>query len=126
MGGLPIRAATWWASPPIPSTTEDTPIECWNASLGHPGGVQIATSGLWQGKKIGLRGTASPTGNHAKIGVSRDSAKKFCIFGDMNQQGTLDGDCTSSQNGRGGEFFVLKQPDLFDSLTKLLAGDSAP
>lgn len=126
MDGLPIRAATWWANPKIPSTTADTPIECWNATLGHPGAVQIATSGSWQGKSIGLKGTPSANGNHAKIGVSRDAAKEFCIFGDMNQQGTIDGDCNSSQNGRGGEFFVLKQSDLFHSLTALLAGDSAP
>jgi hypothetical protein len=57
--------------------------------------------------------------------VSLDPSKTFCFFGDENQQGTLDGDCNSSQNGRGGEFYVLNQSDLFQSLTALLAGDSA-
>jgi hypothetical protein len=126
MDGLPLRAATWWAAPKISSTTPATPIECWDAALGHPGEVQIATSGAWQGKTIGLKGGTGLDANHAKIGVSRDPAKEFCFFGDMNQQGTLDGDCASSQNGRGGEFYVLEESGLFQSLTALLAGDSAP
>ncbi len=33
---------------------------------------------------------------------------------------------TSSQNGRGGTFCVLKDQELFDSLTDLLKGDTAP
>jgi len=125
MDALPIRAATWWTTPPLPSTTADTTIECWDAALGHPGQVQIATSGTWQGKRIGLKGGGGNDANHAKIGVSLDPSKTFCFFGDENQQGALDGDCNSSQNGRGGEFYVLNQSDLFQSLTALLAGDSA-
>jgi len=34
--------------------------------------------------------------------------------------------CTSSQNGRGGMFFVLEDQDLHDSVAALLAGKSAP
>jgi hypothetical protein len=44
----------------------------------------------------------------------------------MNQQGSLAGKCNSSQNGRGGLFYVLENRDLFDSLTSLLTGGRAP
>jgi len=110
MDALPIRAATWWTRPPIPSTTATTSIECWDTNLSHPGQVQIATSGTWQGKRIGLKGGGGNDANHAKIGVSLDPSKAFCFFGDENQQGALDGDCASSQNGRGGEFYVSTSP----------------
>jgi Deoxyribonuclease II len=129
LGGLPIRAATWWTDPAIPSTTAATPVGCWDAALGAPGAVQIATTGTWQGKSIGLEGGEGTTFNHAKIGVSMDSTRPLCIFGDMNQQGTLsgaDGTCGSSQNGRGGTFYVLENEALWNSLTALLNGESAP
>jgi len=52
------------------------------------------------------------------------------IFGDENQQGQLGpGDCASSQNGRGGMFFVMEEPTLQQSMTALIsagAGDTAP
>jgi hypothetical protein len=51
----------------------------------------------------------------------------YVIFGDMNQQGTLSGpDCDSSQNGRGGLFFVLRDPALYQSIQQLLQGQTAP
>jgi hypothetical protein len=53
-------------------------------------------------------------------------SKPYSIFGDMNQQGALSGNCKSSQNGRGGLFFVLDDKTLFDNVTKLLDGDTAP
>jgi hypothetical protein len=129
LGGLPIRAATWWEEPEINSTTATTPIQCWNASLGKAGAVQIAVSGSWQGKSMGLTGGDGSDFNHAKIGVSLDPNHPFCIFGDMNQQGTLNGNgesCASSQNGRGGTFYALENSGLFQSLTSLLKGKSAP
>jgi len=71
--------------------------------------------------------------NHAKIGLSTDQSKPLCIFGDMNQQGALRANyahagqnMASSQNGRGGTFYVLKNQQLFDSLTQLLKGDTEP
>jgi hypothetical protein len=48
------------------------------------------------------------------------------IFGDENQQGSLSGKCSSSQNGRGGLFFVLRNSGLANSVRSLLAGDTAP
>lgn len=133
LGGLPLRVATWWADPKIYSTTAATSVKCWNATLGQPGAVQIATSGTWQGQSIGLTGGESKEFNHAKIGVSLLPSRPLCIFGDMNQQGTLNGDgkgldasCASSQNGRGGTFYALQNPALFHSLTGLLSGASAP
>jgi hypothetical protein len=127
LGGAPLRVACFWASPAINSTTAATPLACWAASLGKPGAVQIATSGVWQGKAIGLTGGEDKTCNHAKIGVCQ--ASNLCIFGDMNQQGTLGGNgqsCDISQNGRGGMFYVLEQASLCSSLTALLNGNTAP
>ncbi|HUC84593.1 MAG TPA: deoxyribonuclease II family protein [Candidatus Acidoferrales bacterium] len=131
LGGLPIRAATWWADPTIPSTSATTPVTCWEPGLGQPGAVQIAISGRWQNKTIGLTGGEANSFNHAKIGVSMLQGQPWCIFGDLNQQGTLSsaGDpagCASAQNGRGGTFYVLNEPTLFKGLTSLLQGSSAP
>jgi hypothetical protein len=167
LGGDPLRVATWWAQPEIPTTSATTPVACWDPALGKPGGVEIATTGTWQGKTLGFDGVAEPQGNHAKIGVSSwwrpyinfggmsqqgtlpgprcDQAESstecgvrrncpfgicrlpYVIFGDMNQQGTLSGPlCDSSQNGRGGLFFVVQDPQLFNSVHDLLHGQTAP
>jgi len=168
LGGEPLRVATWWADPEIPTTTAATPVGCWDQSLGEPGAVEIATTGTWQGKTLGFEGVSEPEGNHAKIGVSTwwrpyitfgamnqqgtlpephcgnaeslpecAGFRRICpfgicqlpyvIFGDMNQQGTLSGPhCDSSQNGRGGLFFVVQQPQLFNSVRDLLQGQTAP
>lgn len=125
LGGEPLRAATWWATPEIYSTTASTSVSCWDASLPtKPGAVEIAITGTWQGKEIGLKGESSTIGNHAKIGVSTGT-RSYAIFGDMNQQGSLT-NCTSSQDGRGGLFFVVENAQLHDSVRDLIKGDSAP
>lgn len=125
--GVPLRAATWWATPKIPTTKKSTKITCWNDDLGSPGPVQIATTGEWEGTKIGLKGGPQLDSNHAKIGVSTDPSEPYAIFGDLNQQGALSGDkCSSSQNGRGGTFYILKNKALFKSVTGLIAGETAP
>jgi hypothetical protein len=124
--GTPLRAATWWANPEIDTTTKSTQIDCWNDALGIPGPVQIATTGQWDGKAFSLKGGPQPDSNHAKIGVSTNPGQSYAIFGDLNQQGALSGTCASSQNGRGGTFYVIKNKPLFDSLTGLLKGESAP
>jgi hypothetical protein len=49
----------------------------------------------------------------------------YAIFGDMNQQGSLT-TCTSSQDARGGLFFVVDNAQLHDSVRDLIQGDSAP
>ena len=122
LGGLDLRVASWWANPKIDSTKGgDTPL-CWDAALGvPPGAVEIATTGSWEGTSFGLEGGLGGDYNHAKIGISKDDSKPLCIFGDMNQQGALSKDCSSSQNGRGGMFFVLENKELFASLTSLLS-----
>ncbi|MCX6599611.1 MAG: hypothetical protein NTV70_24925 [Acidobacteria bacterium] len=128
LGGAPLRAATWWLQPLIPTTTATTPIGCWSPTLGTPGPVEIATSGTWDNKRIGLKGSPSPQGNHAKIGVSRGK-KPLAIFADLNQQGALSGgpsECDSSQNGRGGLFFVLSNKKLAASVGALITGETAP
>ena len=125
LGGEPLRAATWWASPKIPTTTADTPVQCWSPSLRKPGAVEIATTGTWGNKTIGFEGVGEPDGNHAKIGVSTGQ-HTYAIFGDLNQQGALSGPhCDSSQNGRGGLFFVLDDPQLFAGVQDLIQGQTA-
>ena len=129
LGGISLRTATWWASPKIDSTEENTPIGCWDNTLGTPGAVEIATSGQWDGKTFGLTGGSGTNFNHAKIGVSISGTDHYAIFGDMNQQGSLAPavrPCTSSQNGRGGLFYVLKDARLSEGLKGLMAGGTAP
>lgn len=127
LGGVSLRVATWWANPAISSTKANTPIDCWDESLPKPGAVQIATSGSWKGTGFGLKGGAGPDFNHAKVGVSTSGDHHFVIFGDMNQQGSLsDPKCDSSQNGRGGLFFIVDNEPLWKSVTELLDGKSAP
>src|SRR5690606_11493175 len=128
-----LRVASWWAAPAIYSTAKGQTPACWAPSLGTPGAVEIATSGQWNGVGIGLEGGDGPMFNHAKMGVSTDAATPLCIFGDMNQQGALapnyahpNQPCSSSQNGRGGTFFVVSDATLWASLTSLLSGSSAP
>ena len=58
--------------------------------------------------------------------MSTSGTHKYSIFADMNQQGTLSPpNCGSSQNGRGGLFYVVDDGPLFDSVTALLKGASA-
>jgi hypothetical protein len=119
------RTATWWASPQIYSTTKTTKIRCWpdGDELDRPGPVAIATTGQWEGEELGLKGGQ----NHAKIGVTTSGSKQYAIFGDLNQQGTIaPPKCDRSQNGRGGLFFVVDDKALFESVTDLLDGDTAP
>ncbi len=127
LGGVPLRAATWWASPKIYSTTASSAVTCWDESLAKPGAVEIATTGHWAGKEIGLAGGLGTNFNHAKIGVSTSGDRHYSIFGDMNQQGSLSGpNCSRSQNGRGGLFYVFDDADLSQSLTSLISGNTAP
>ena len=125
--GISLRTATWWANPKIPTTISSTKIKCWSDSLSKPGAVEIATTGEWDDQEIGLTGGAGPNFNHAKIGVSTSGKHHFAIFGDMNQQGSLSGpNCKSSQNGRGGLFYVVDNEDLSDSVAALIKGKTAP
>jgi hypothetical protein len=127
LGGTSLRTATWWASPKIYSTTASSKIGCWNDALGAPGAVQIATTGKWENTEFALTGGPSADDNHAKIGVSISGDHHYSIFGDMNQQGAVSGPkCSSSQNGRGGLFYVIDNPALFEGLKSLIAGHTAP
>jgi hypothetical protein len=126
LGGVPLRAATWWASPRIPTTVAGRGIICWRSDLGAPGAVEIATTGHWADKVIGLQGGPQPDSNHAKIGVSTDGTHHYTIFADMNQQGRLTAKCDSSQNGRGGLFFIVDDPALHASVSDLIRGETGP
>jgi len=122
LGGIPLRTATWWAEPKIYSTKSRRPT-CWDhEQLETPGPVEIALTGHWQQTDFKLVGSA----NHAKVGVSISGSKHYTILGDMNQQGTaFTPKCGRSQNGRGGLFFVLNNPALFESVTGLIDGETA-
>jgi hypothetical protein len=101
-GGEPPRVATWLANPEIPATCAATPVTCWDPSLGKAGAVEIATTGTWWGKTLGLDGVAVPDGNHVRIGVSTRWRPHVNYCG-MSQQGSLSGPhCDSSRNCRGG------------------------
>lgn len=127
LGGVSLRSATWWASPKIYSTNSSTTITCWDNSLPKPGPVEIATTGKWAGKEFGLTGGLGTNFNHAKIGVSTSGDQHYSIFADMNQQGAIAGQrCSSSQNGRGGLFYVIDDADLSKSLGELISGGAAP
>lgn len=133
IGSLSLRVASWWARPTIPSTNASSKVSCWSSSLGKPGAVDIATTGKWADQTLGLKGGMGTDYNHAKLGISADSKQPLSVFGDMNQQGALNAGedyskqkCNSSQNGRGGTFYVLENQTLWESMTKLLAGESAP
>jgi hypothetical protein len=125
LNSVPLRAATWWTSPQINTTITSTTIGCWSAGIGTAGPVQIATSGQWLNTKFSLTGGPQLNSNHAKIGVSTDPTIPYVIFGDLNQQGTLSGNCNSSQNGRGGTFYILNNKPLFNSVSALISGDTA-
>ena len=125
LGGDALRAATWWEDPgAIASTTASTPVACWDPALGKPGAVEIATTGKWAGRTLGLTGGLGADFNHAKIGVSMSGVDT--IFADMNQDGSLSGNCGTQQNGRGGLFYVVDDPKLHDSIAQLISGGSAP
>jgi hypothetical protein len=121
LGGVGLRAATWWKDSRIPTTDPGRLITCWRSDLGQPGRVEIALTGHWKYKDFGLRGGI----NHAKIGVSLDATRPYVIFGDMNQEGRLTASCGSSQNGRGGLFFVVQDLQLHAFVAHLIAGETA-
>ena len=132
LDSVPLRVASWWAAPFIGSTKAGEIPGCWAPGLGTPGAVEIAKSGTWNGQSIGLTGGDGEDFNHAKIGISTDPSKPLCILGDMNQQGALctnyayqGQQCDSSQNGRGGTFYVLNNSGLCSALTDLLKGNSS-
>jgi hypothetical protein len=124
--GIPLRTATWWAKPQIYSTDASSIISCWDDSLGKPGAVEIATSGEWDKATFCLKGGPGPNFNHAKIGVSLSENIHYTIFGDLNQQGTMSGkNCASSQNGRGGLFYIINNEELSKSVADLIKGSTA-
>lgn len=129
LGGENLLTATWWAAPRIAPTRAGDAIPCWdNALPANPGTVDIALSSRWDGAPVGFTGAP----NHAKIAVSERGGHGYTVFGDLNQQGRLgeaggasDDSCGSSQNGRGGLFFVLHDPALHDGVARLLDGTMA-
>ncbi len=133
LGGIDLRVVSWWKYPAIFSTKRGENIPCWDKDLPKKiGAVEIARSGKWKDETLGFDGGSGDRFNHAKFGVSTSGKKGYSIFGDMNQQGALCPNyakvgqkCSSSQNGRGGLFYVLDDKQLFKSLTELVAGNSA-
>jgi hypothetical protein len=126
LGSEPLRTATWWAYPKIPTTGAGKTPACWDPFLGAPGAVEVAVDGNVLESPLSFQGGATPDSNHAKIGASI-GAHPYAIFGDMNQQGTLNGpNCGMSQNGRGGLFYVVEDANLSASVRDLIRGGTAP
>jgi hypothetical protein len=127
LDGVSLRVASWWHEHKICNTEATTSIACWPTTLRKPGRIEIATSGTWDHKEIGLLGGNAKAGNHAKIGVTINSDKHYSIFGDMNQEGTLTDTgpkkCNVAQNIRGGMFYVVDNDELFKSVSDLLKGE---
>jgi hypothetical protein len=124
LGGVALHVANWWTNPDkLDSTTaaNAAALTCWDKSLSAPGPVESATTGTWDGVSFGLLGGDNPNGNHAKVGVSNSGTGRYTIFGDMNQEGSYNGpSCSISQNGRGGMFYVLTDPQLATSVGGLI------
>ena len=132
LGGANLRVATFYSTDRIESTAQAGKPMCWNASLGIPGAVDNAKTGSWPDPSTGAKvvfdfGSSPSNGNHAKLGVTT-SGKPMAIFGDENQQGGLGPvgtmGCAAAQNGRGGTFYAVHDPQLAASLGQLMAGDS--
>ncbi len=130
LGTEPLLTATWWAYPKIDSTRSIADVHCWDPQLtAPPGEVDVALTGSWAGTP--LKFTGGP--NHAKVGVSLAGGHNYAIFGDLDQQGQLGSadtpngkGCDSSQNGRGGMFFVVANQALATSVSKMITGTTAP
>jgi hypothetical protein len=137
LGAVPLRVANFWQGDLIYSTAGDAQPACWPPALKSltPAAVQVALTGTWDGATIGLTGEPQDVSgkslgaNHAKVAVST-SGSPLTIFADMNQDGAVSPagqlTCTSSQNSRGGLFFVVQNAELHDSVAALLSGQTAP
>ncbi len=79
LGGEALRAATWWATPKIDSTTGRS-FDCWDGALRKPGAVEIAISGAWDGIDFSLVGGVGAGFNHAKFSVSTAVGSSLAIF----------------------------------------------
>jgi len=132
LGGANLRVATFYDSDKIETTTQAAKPNCWDASLSIPGTVENAKTGSWpdpsSGNAVTLQFGSSPSnGNHAKIGITT-SGTPMAIFGDENQQGGLGPvgapGCAAAQNGRGGTFYAVRDPQLAGSMAQLMAGDN--
>ncbi len=124
LGSVDLRVATWSKPGDVPDTAAGQEIDCWPAKktdLDAPGAVVNSRTGHWDGKSLSLLGIGSPSGNHAKIGVSTSGSHPYAIFGDLNQQGALSGSCGAAQNGRGGNFYVVENQALHDAVSTLIS-----
>jgi hypothetical protein len=86
----------------------------------RPGASEIATSGEDDHPLVSKAGS-----NHGKIGVSIERKALLDLWG-HESAGSVTGSCDSSQNGRGGLFFVVEDKVLTTDLTNLIGGDTAP
>ena len=124
LNGVALRVATWYTKPEIADSDDSSVPGCWAEGLGTPGSVTNAKQGHWRNKSFSLLGAHGADSNHAKIGVATSGNDPYVVFGDMNQDGALDGDakmCRISQNGRGGLFFVVRDKDLHDDVVSLIS-----
>ena len=126
--GPPLRTANWWAAPTIPSTAQPGRSRLLgNRTASRPGGDRHQR----RLERAGDRpvGRPCPERQSCQDRISLGGAPYYTILGDLNQQGSLapaSRPCQSSQNGRGGLFFVVDNQQLHDSVAALIAGSTAP
>jgi hypothetical protein len=125
LDSVDLLVASWWNHSDIPDTSAGQQIDCWPNGKGWSaaGAVVNAQSGHWQNTSFSLLGVGTPSGNHAKIGITTSGDHPYAIFGDMNQEGALSGNCAVKQNGRGGMFFVAEDQDLHDEVQNLISDE---
>jgi hypothetical protein len=122
LGSIDLLVASWWTRSDIPDTTAGQQIDCWPDNGWKPAGAIVnAQSGHWQTTSFSLLGVGNPSGNHAKVAVSTSGERHYAIFGDMNQEGSLSGNCAAKQNGRGGMFFAIDNEQLHDDVQSLIS-----
>jgi hypothetical protein len=122
LGGVPLRVASFWSpTSGIKDTKTGTTIKCRDKSLNEPGPLRNVRLGNWNGREFGLTRAGNLGTNHAKIGISDGRERHYVIFGDMNQEGLLGGDCKKSQNLRGGLFFIVEDEILHAQMDKFLS-----
>jgi hypothetical protein len=117
--GSGVKALNWYASPETPPIGTGSTMTCLYKSpaqfdvdivrsLQTPDGAYS-----WCGQ-----GNSTTYNNHAKIGIGINTS--WVVAGSMNMQGDItSAGCTSSQMGRGGDFYAFQNQNLWTGLNTM-------
>ena len=116
-----LLVLSWHGAPATPAISPgDEKTQCLCSPDLSPKGLEVVTGLQTPDGKVTWCGQAGH--NHAKIAISVDKTPSLVIFGSMNMQGNLSAvNCKSSQMERGGDFYVLTNPKLWESLNTIFA-----